>query len=247
MIRNKQSEQNECSLFQKRVSMAVSLLLVATVMLSLYAAIQAISKGYVQIFGFSMFRVVTGSMEPEIPVGALLLTKASDIEKIALRDVVCFRTQDSAIWGRVVTHRVVEILQMDGEILLRTQGDANLAADGYLVDRYTLIGKVIWHTGDDSMLAGIFSFFTNKVGFLGCIVLPCLLLSGLLLKNCVSNIRNEMRQAMHEMQQPADRPEITADPLAGMSQEEYNEMCERIRAELTEELMHCAPNSEQAD
>ena len=181
MITNKQSNENECSLRQKGISVAVSALLVMTVALCLYAAIQAMTKGYVQIFGISMFRVVTGSMEPQIPVGALLLTKATDIDKIALRDVVCFRTQDAAIWGKVVTHRVVEILQMNGEILLRTQGDANLASDGYLVDQYTLIGKVIWHTGDGSVLAGIFSFCTNKVGFLGCIVLPCLLLSCLLL------------------------------------------------------------------
>jgi hypothetical protein len=30
------------------------------------------------------------------------------------------------------------------------------------------------------------------------------------------------------------------DPLCGMTQEEYNEMYERIRAELIEELMHFA-------
>ena len=162
MIKKHQSEQIECSLKQKGVSVAVSVLLVMAVLLCLYAAIQAITQGYVQMFGISMFRVVTGSMEPEIPVGALLLTKATDIEKIALRDVVCFRTQDAAIWGKVVTHRVVEILQMDGDVLLRTRGDANLISDGYLVDRYTLIGKVIWHTGEGSVLAGIFSFITNN-------------------------------------------------------------------------------------
>ena len=244
MITNKQSNENECSLRQKGISVAVSALLVMTVALCLYAAIQAMTKGYVQIFGISMFRVVTGSMEPQIPVGALLLTKATDIDKIALRDVVCFRTQDAAIWGKVVTHRVVEILQMNGEVLLRTQGDANLASDGYLVDQYTLIGKVIWHTGDGSVLAGIFSFFTNKVGFLGCIVLPCLLLSGLLLKNCVSNIRQEMQQFMMEMEHPAEKAETITDPLEGMTPEEYNAMYERIRAELTEELMQRAPNSE---
>ena len=244
MIRNNQSEQIECSLKQKGVSVAVSVLLVMTVLLCLYAAIQAITQGYVQMFGISMFRVVTGSMEPEIPVGALLLTKATEIDEIALRDVVCFRSQDSAIWGKVVTHRVVEILQMDGEVLLRTRGDANLIWDDYLVDQHTLIGKVIWHTEDGSVLAGIFSFFTNKVGFLGCIVLPCLLLSGLLLKNCVSNIRQEMQQVMLEMEHPTEEPETVTDPLAGMTREEYNEMYERIRAELTEELMQCAEKSE---
>ena len=230
---------------QKRVSMLVSMLLVMTVSLCLYVSVQAISKGYVQICGLSMFRVVTGSMEPEIPVGALLITKQTDIEKIALRDIVCFQTQESAIWGEIVTHRVVEILKIDGDILLRTQGDANLVSDGYLVEQEYLIGKVIWHTGDGSVLAGIFSFFTNKVGFLGCIVLPCLLLSGLLLKNCVSNIQQEMRNVVLELEHPVEKKKTEVDPLSGMTQEEYNEMYERIRAELMEELMQCAEFAEK--
>ena len=129
-----QTEEKDSSLLHKRISLLVTILLVMTVMLCLYVSIQAISNGYVQMFGFSMFRVVTGSMEPEIPVGALLITKQTDIDKIVLRDIVCFQTRESAIWGEVVTHRVVEILEMNGEVLLRTQGDANLVSDGYLVE-----------------------------------------------------------------------------------------------------------------
>ena len=231
--------QSECSIVQKRLSALVSILLV------LHVSIQAMSNGYVKIGGASMFRVVTGSMEPTIPIGALLVTNEVDIDEIELEDIICFRTQEKAIWGRIVTHRVVEVLDMGGEVLLRTQGDANLVSDGYLVDERNFIGKVIWHTGDGSVLAGIFSFFTNKVGFLGCIVFPCLLLAGMLLKNCVSNIRVEMQKAIYELDHPQDTQTVQTDPLCGMTPEEYNEMYERIRAELMEELMQCAEISEK--
>lgn len=228
------------SALQKRISVLITVLLVLAVVLCLYVAVQSMSNGYVDIGGYMMFRVVTGSMEPTIPTGALLVTKQVDIGQIEMNDIVCFRTQETAIWGKIVTHRVVQRLELEGEVLLRTQGDANLVADGYMVTRSNLIGKVIWHTGDESVLASIFSFFTNKVGFLGCIVIPCLLLAGLVLRDCVTNIRNELRSTMNEIEQ-AD----PVDPLCGMTQQEYDEMYERIRAELMEELIHCAGTSEK--
>ena len=68
---------------QRKISALVTVLLVLAVTLCLYATIQVLSKGYANIGGFMMFRVVTGSMEPEIPVGALLLTKETEIEEVS--------------------------------------------------------------------------------------------------------------------------------------------------------------------
>ena len=225
---------------QRNISILVTILLILAVLLCLYVAVQVLSNGYVNIGGYMMFRVVTGSMEPTIPVGALLVTREVDISSVYLGDIICFRTQEAAIWGKIVTHRVVHVLEMaDGSVMFRTRGDANLVVDTYLVDQSNFVGKVIWHTGDDSILAGIISFFTNKVGFLGCIVFPCLLLASLFRKDCVNNIRHEMQEAMLELEagEKEQEPDWANDPLCGMTQEEYNEMYERIRAELMEELM----------
>ncbi|MBQ3192136.1 MAG: signal peptidase I [Oscillospiraceae bacterium] len=234
-------EEQEETLWQRRIGILVTVLLVLAVAFCLYTVIQVLSNGYVNIGGFMMFRVVTGSMEPTIPVGALLLTKETTIDAIHMDDIICFRTQEAAIWGKIVTHRVVGFVEQGGQILLQTQGDANLVADGYLVGREHLVGKVIWHTGDESILAGIFSFFTSKLGFLGCIVFPCLLLAGLILKDCVSSIKKDLAMALYELEHPMPvAPPDNSwenDPLCGMTQEEYNEMYERIRAELIEELM----------
>ena len=220
--------------------MLVTVLLILAVLLCLYVVIQVLSNGYVSFGGFVMFRVVTGSMEPTIPVGALLVTQQVDIESIRLDDIICFRTQELEIWGKIVTHRVVGILEgLDGRPLLETKGDANLVMDGYLVNQGNFVGKVVWYTGDNSVLSSIFSFFTNKVGFLGCIVFPCLLLAGLILKDCVGNIQNELRAVMDELE-TSEENAWELDPLCGMTQEEYQQMYERIRAELIEELMHCA-------
>lgn len=235
------------SKIMRGVSALVTILLILAVMLCIYVVFQLLSDGYASIGGFMMFRVVTGSMEPTISIGTLLVTQEVDITSVQLDDIVCFRTYDSRIYGSVVTHRVVDILQDAGGILLETKGDANVVADGYYVSEENFIGKVIWYTGDGRVLASVFSFFTNKVGFLGCIVFPCLLLAGVVLQNSVNNIRKEMERVRQELNNPTAKAEVTEDPLTSMTDREYEEMISRIRQELTEELLgaHKAPEGEQ--
>lgn len=234
-------EESKKFKLQQRISILVTVLLVLAVTLCLYACVQVLSRGYVDLGGFMLFRVVTGSMEPAIPVGALMVTKQVDINTICLDDIICFRTQVSEIWGKIVTHRVVGILETEmGGILLETKGDANLVMDGFFVDSTNFVGKVIWHTGDGSVLANVVSLFTSKIGFLGCIVLPCLMLAALIMRDSVGSIRKELNAILELERQQHSPPSWEDDPLCGMTQEEYNEMYERIRAELMEELMQLA-------
>ena len=69
------------------------------------------------------------------------------------------------------------------------------------------------------------------------------LVAGIILKDCVGNIHHELQNAVEELEDTNEN-HWQNDPLCGMTQEEYNEMYERIRAELIEELMHCAEISE---
>jgi signal peptidase I len=235
---NDQIEDKKAGKLQKRLNVALTILLALAVVVCLYVVIQVLSYGYANLGGFMMFRVVTGSMEPTIPTGALMIARETNIESIQLNDIICFRTQLSEIWGKIVTHRVVGVMQTEvGGILLETKGDANLVSDIYFVDETNFVGKVIWYSGDDSILANIMSLFTNKIGFLGCIVFPTLFIAGIILKDSVASIRKEMLLALEESQRIEQGQSWEDDPLCGMTQEEYNEMYERIRAELMEELM----------
>lgn len=232
-----QMEEKKEGRIQRWLSALLTIILALTVAMCLYVVIQVRSYGYANIGGFMMFRVVTGSMEPTIPTGALLIAREADIETIQLNDIVCFRTRLSDIWGKIVTHRVINVMQeQSGSILLETKGDANLVSDVYFVDKTNLIGKVVWHTGDSSVLAGFLSLFTNKIGFLGCIVFPTLFISGLILKDSVAGIRKDMLLILEESRRGEQEQPQEKDPLCGMTQEEYDEMYERIRAELMEEL-----------
>ena len=227
---------------KRRINVLLTILTVLAALLCLHVTVQVLSQGYVNCGGYSLFRVVTGSMEPTLPVGALLVTEQTEMQNVQVDDIICFRAQESAIFGKMMTHRVVGIhTGAKGELLFETKGDANLAQDGYFVTQTNYVGKVIWYTGAGNVLSTIFSFFTNKVGFLACIVFPCFLLAGLILRDCVQNIRKELQAAMDELEKEQEKPDV----LLEMTQEEREEMYERIRAELTKELIHGAQGAEK--
>ena len=199
-----------------------------------------------------MFRVATGSMEPEIPEKSLIITKHENIDQIEVGDVICFRAQSPGMIGKTITHRVINRLQTDGTIKLQTKGDANPAMDAYPVTQEILIGTVIWCSGNQSFLSRFISFFTNKIGFLALVAFPCLLIAGVILRDCVKNIKGDLKKVLEEMATPPQEKEALSRqkeqeetkgsdaPGHGsteeQTQEEYEAMCARIRAELIEEL-----------
>lgn len=208
--------------------------LAAAVALCLLFLIQVLTLGYVHMFGYSLFRVVTPSMEPTISVNALLVCRETDIEDVRADDIVCFRSKDPSILGRAITHRVVRVLREGGEVRLETMGDANPAPDSYFVTAANLIGRVTWYTEKTNFLTSLVALMNNSIGFLACIVFPSILIACLLMRKGVRNIRSEMQSVLEELDRtPAERQ---TPPEPEITPEEYRQMYERIRKELLEEL-----------
>ena len=89
------------------------------------------NKDYFELFGYSVFNVATGSMEPTIKQNDIIVVKMHDEYKV--NDVVTFEKD-----GAYITHRVIII--NDNNII--TKGDANNTND-VAVDKRTVLGRVI--------------------------------------------------------------------------------------------------------
>ena len=89
-----------------------------------------------KIFGYSSLAVVSGSMEPEYPVGSIVVTKEIEFSEIEVGDVITYKLSDSTL----VTHRVVEI-DKENQTLI-TKGDANETNDISPVSSSQIYGKV---------------------------------------------------------------------------------------------------------
>ena len=79
------------------------------------------------LFGVRAQVVVSGSMEPDLPVGSLLLVRSTPVSDLVIGDVV---TVVRPSGPGLVTHRVVGIEETEeGATALRLKGDANEGSD----------------------------------------------------------------------------------------------------------------------
>ena len=88
--------------------------------------------------GYELYTVISGSMEPEIPVGSLVFVKYEFPSEIKEKDVIAFYGGKDS--NAIVTHRVVENRQFMGDFI--TKGDANDENDMNPVEYDNLIGRV---------------------------------------------------------------------------------------------------------
>ena len=110
--------------------------------------------------------VVSGSMEPEIKVGSLVITRPIKPEAVAVGDIITFRPV--SVGENMITHRVIAIGR-SSSIYFETKGDANDKTDPFTVPAQNLIGKVSFH----APYWGYFTeFLKTPIGFLFAVVIP---------------------------------------------------------------------------
>ena len=126
------------------------------------------------IGGITPLIVLTDSMVPEIYSGDLIICGSIKAENVELKDVISFF--DPAGNGTsVVTHRVIEIVEEDGKLFFRTQGDNNNTEDKELVPADKLIGEYKFRIPGAGHVA---MFMQSTAGLIICVVLPIILLVG---------------------------------------------------------------------
>lgn len=95
--------------------------------------------GRPSLFGFEMLVVTSGSMEPALSPGDLVIVDHDDDEH-STGDLVVFRRGT----GMLVTHRIVGVVEsVDGSIRYITRGDANDSVDIDPVEPVDVIGEVV--------------------------------------------------------------------------------------------------------
>jgi signal peptidase len=126
-------------------------------------------------FGWHVDTVLSGSMEPAIPTGSLLVTRPVPPDDIHIGDIITFSGSGR---DRFITHRVMAIERTNG-IVFTTKGDANNAEDPFPVPAEKVAGKVLVQI---PFLGFIFSFVKTPLGIFLMLIIPGLFIIGLELR-----------------------------------------------------------------
>jgi signal peptidase I len=113
--------------------------------------------------GYNSYLVQSGSMEPTISIGDLLITHKKSIYQKS--DVVTFYSQET---NRIVTHRIIDTKEgKDGQFI--TKGDANNEEDEYQISNSNIIGKVVFKI---PKLGFLINFAQSAIGLTILILVP---------------------------------------------------------------------------
>ena len=119
---------------------SVKVLKAISTCLLIAAVVLAFLISGIRLFGYQVFGVLSGSMEPTYPTGSLIYVKPVDQSELRVNDIITFSTAPNVI----ATHRIVEIVPDENNpsmLRYRTKGDANSVVDNDLVSFVNVIGR----------------------------------------------------------------------------------------------------------
>lgn len=119
--------------------------------MTIFITVLSATKGTVpSVLGYSVLQVRTGSMEPKLPVGSIIIVKETDTETLNVGDIISYYVVSTdQIDGQVNTHRIIDIQKEEGKnLFFKTKGDANNLPDDYIVHHTKIIGKMVYNIGN---------------------------------------------------------------------------------------------------
>ncbi len=154
--------------FKKICSFINILIIIALAVLALYLIVP-------RVLGMKTFAVLSGSMEPEIPVGSIVITEEVDPATITSGQIITYQLEGDTM----VTHRVVKNDKNNKQFT--TKGDANNVEDGSPVP----YEKVVGHAKSKLPYAGYVVMYIKTPLGIACI---CGLLFILILLTFLPNV-----------------------------------------------------------
>lgn len=131
------------------------------------AVLAAVAVGVLGWAGYRPQPVLSGSMEPLMATGSMIVVKRVPAETVRVGDVITFQKPGST---DLLTHRVVKIDLDQGQRIYTTKGDANEAADpfplrlpgevGTHVATVPHLGRVATEISAPAVRAGLVAAFT---------------------------------------------------------------------------------------
>lgn len=116
------------------------------------------------IGGATPLTVLSGSMEPALPVGSIVVVRPAPPTSIRPGDIISFVDRDPASAAtRSVTHRVIDVQAGPGGPLFTTRGDANEEPDAGLTPAADVRGVIWYHV---PLVGGLREALLGPVGML---------------------------------------------------------------------------------
>lgn len=149
----------------------VAFIIVETVLMC-FIMIFKMSGKNPSLFGYQFYMVVSPSMEPQLCVGDVIVSKKYTGQPINEGDVITFLGTEDVLAGKVVTHQVIEVGETNGRLSITTKGIANSIPDPSITQDDVLSIMVC----KTAVLSGVFKLMSTAPRFILLLILPLVIL-----------------------------------------------------------------------
>lgn len=133
------------------------LLILFCILLIVIVAWQRITDSNRSVYGYRLFRIISGSMVPDYNIDEIVVCKDIDVNNIKVGDVVVYRGRIGELNNKLIMHEVIDINREDHGLIFHVKGIQNTSSDPN-VQSGQIVGKVIFKS---QFLTHIYSLATS--------------------------------------------------------------------------------------
>jgi len=204
-------------------NIAYWLLIVVLVVIAAVTAISALDIPG----GIKLYAVQSGSMEPAISAGSLVLSKPTEGYQIG--NIITFKAEEDRLINNpkyTITHRVFEVNETETGIEYVTKGDANDTRDSRAVSKDLVLGKTIFSI---PFLGYPISYAKTREGLIILVIIP----ATMIIYSEMLNIKKEFKRLIREKKKrkltAVEKAEVVIGIEAGKTEKDIKRFFKRVK------------------
>ena len=206
-----------------RIITTVILIFSVCVMIFTVISVNTVGKD-ADFLGYKPYIVLSDSMKDTFAVGDLSVSAQADPETLEPGDIITFTSIDPSNYGAVVTHKIREITEYEGEPAFVTYGTTTGVDDSYPVPFDNVIGEYKFRL---PKMGYFFEFLTTPAGYVTVILIPFLVLIALQGAKFFRLVRQYRAEQQAELDTQRARAAAELEEARRMKEE-----LERLKAQL---------------
>ena len=197
-----QKKQNSSHRLSSVIAIIICIVLIPLLVMNLTIII----KSYINpdevpdFFGIKPFVVLSGSMEPAILAGDLVIIKTANPVGLKLDDIISYKEGDS-----IITHRIIDLQEQDGAPVFITKGDANNTGDLRPVTYSQVEGIYLFRI---AKLGNLAMFMQTPMGLLTFVGIPLL---GFILYDVLRRRQSDKKESVEMQEAQAEIERLKAE------------------------------------
>lgn len=145
-------------------------LVVLLISIMVFVLAMRITGNNPSILGFNLYYIATPSMEPDLKVGDIILSKnVKDYSKLEIHDVVTYEGKVGSYANKLITHEIVDIKEENGKYSFLTKGIKEGATVDPEISEEQVKSKMLCKI---PLLGQVVKLFNNRIVFFLCIIIP---------------------------------------------------------------------------